>query len=370
MLIVSAAAQGLLSPLLVYFGFEAFGAIVGFTVASVASGITGAVLLYFAIFRKLPHESTNRTKMFQTLKPLLSYGIPLSIATIIGGFTTQIYGFLMASYADLAMIGNYRIATNFALLLTFFTYPITTVLFPAFSKLNPSKDKHLLKTIFASSVKYTSLFLVPAIIALIVLSTPMISTIYGDKWLFASFFLAISIVGGSVVLLGSVSLTQFLTGMGETRMLMKLKALTFCIGVPVAFLLIPSLGVLGLIIVSTLVAGWPSLIFGLHWIWKRYETKADLGNSAKILLASIIAGLTTYLFLSAIAAASWILLGAGAIIFLAIYLISIPLIGAVNQTDINNLRSMFSGLGPAYNLLEIPLKLIEKPLILKDKIKK
>jgi hypothetical protein len=48
--------------------------------------------------------------------------------------------------------------------------------------------------------------------------------------------------------------------------------------------------------------------------------------------------------------------------FLATYLITAPLIGAINQTDISNLKAMFSGLGITSKLLEIPLTLVEKPL--------
>jgi hypothetical protein len=52
----------------------------------------------------------------------------------------------------------------------------------------------------------------------------------------------------------------------------------------------------------------------------------------------------------------------GGALFLATYLTVAPLIGAINQTDINNLRAMFSGLGIISKLLEIPLILMEKLL--------
>jgi len=44
------------------------------------------------------------------------------------------------------------------------------------------------------------------------------------------------------------------------------------------------------------------------------------------------------------------------------YLISAPLIGAINQMDINNLRVMFSGLGIISKVIEIPLTIVEKSL--------
>ena len=359
--ICQATTHGLLSPLLVYLGYGALGAVVGFTVSYVASGIIAVTMLYFTIFRKLKPERICKADILQTLRPMLKYGIPLAIAAIISGGLAQFYSFMMAAFVDAAMIGNYRIATNFAVLLTFFVVPISTVLFPAFSKLNPRNERQLLKTVFAASVKYTALFLAPATMAMMVLSQPIISTIYGDKWLSAPFFLTLYVIINVPMLLGTLSMSSLLSALGETRMLMKLNILTLCIGVPLAFLLIPSLGIPGLIIVS-IVAGIPSIITGLYWTWKHYEAKAELQNSAKIFLASALAATTTYLFLNIFTAAAWITLTIGAILFLSIYLLTAPLIGAINQTDISNLRAMFSGLGVISKLLEIPLTLIEKPL--------
>jgi len=137
--------------------------------------------------------------------------------------------------------------------------------------------------------------------------------------------------------------------------------LTLTIGIPIALLLIPSHGILGVIVVGV-VAGLPSMFIGLYWAWKRYGTKADLQASTKILLASAIAATTTYIFLSVFNAAEWIRLVTGGMIFVAIYLIAASFIGAINQTDVNNLRAMFSGLGVISKLLEIPLVLVEKML--------
>jgi O-antigen/teichoic acid export membrane protein len=103
------------------------------------------------VFRKFEHNGADRSGALQVLKPMLSFGIPLAIAMMLGGLLTQFYSFVMASFVDNAMIGNYRVATNFGVLLTFFTFPITTVLFPAFSKIDPVEEKQLLKTFFASS---------------------------------------------------------------------------------------------------------------------------------------------------------------------------------------------------------------------------
>jgi O-antigen/teichoic acid export membrane protein len=364
-IIISATAQGFLSPLLVYFGYGAVGVIVGYVVSSITSSVAALTLLYFFIFKKLPSGSINKANMFQTLKPLLHYGLPISVATIVGGLSPQIISFVMASLIDEAIIGNYKIAINFSVFLTFFIYPIQTVLFPAFSKLNPSSDKRLLKTVFESSVKYLSLLLVPATIALMILSAPIINTIYGNKWPFAPFFLTLYVIGNLFVLLGNVIFSQLLYATGDTKLVMKLNVLATCIMVPLAFLLIPSFGVVGVILSG--FGGIPSMLIGIYWTWKHYEVKADFRNSGRIFFASAIAGITTYLFQTAIFAAPWIMLTAGVVLFLVVYLITAPIVGAINQIDINNLKLMLSGLGIISKIIEIPLILIEKILGYRNK---
>ena len=51
--------------------------------------------------------------------------------------------------------------------------------------------KQLLNTVFTTSVKYTAFLLVPATLAIMVLATPLIGTVYADKWLNAPLFLVL-----------------------------------------------------------------------------------------------------------------------------------------------------------------------------------
>jgi O-antigen/teichoic acid export membrane protein len=359
--LITATVYTLFAPLLVYFGYGAVGAVIGFTLASVVQGIISIILVYFSVFRKLPRSETNWSEIFRTLKSLLSYGIPLGISGLVGTLGGPFFSFLMAKYVSDVMIGNYRIATNFLVLIGFVTTPISAVLFPAFSKLDPRNEKDLFKTVFASSVKYTNLLLIPATMAMVVLATPLIGTLYGNKWSYAPPLLALNVVFYLLSLTGLRSMGTVLSAMGETKFLLKQSLLGLIMSIPLAFLLVPSLGLIG-IIIGLPVAALPGSFIGLYVIWKHYGVKADFGASAKILLASALATVTVYLFLFSFTAAYWVLLGGGAILFLAVYLISTPLVGAINQEDVNNLRTMFSGSGIISRLLEMPLKIIEKLL--------
>jgi O-antigen/teichoic acid export membrane protein len=358
-IICQAIAKTVAGPILVLLGYSVLGAVLGYTLSFTAAGIIGLATFYFILFRPLRKLGTKSSNVTKTLRTMLTYGVPLSISSILGGILGQLFGFIMVSFTDDAMIGNYHAAVNFSVLLAFFTIPISTVLFPAFAKLDPQKDHELVKTVFASSVKYTAMLLVPATAAVMALSGPMINTLFGERYVYAPLFLTAYVIGNMFAMLGSLSSGSLLSGLGETKMLMKQSMLTLSIGLPLGFLLIPTLGIPGLI-TANIIAGLPSMFWGLHWIWKHHKAKADFQCSAKILAASAIAAATAYLSVSLFNTPNWIKLTIGVIVFLAVYIPGAPLIGALTQADIENLRTMLSGLGAVSKMANIPLKLAEK----------
>jgi hypothetical protein len=102
------------------------------------------------------------------------------------------------------------------------------------------------------------------------------------------------------------------------------------------------------------------LIWGLVWIWRNYRIKADLQTSAKIFASSLIASGVAFLVISQLSLPYWLLLIAGFSVFLLVYLVTAPLFGAVNQMDIVNFQTMFSGLGVVSKVLNLPLKFMRK----------
>jgi stage V sporulation protein B len=345
--------------LLVYLGYGATGAVIGYVSASAAGAVISTIFLYFSIFKKLPKSPKRGQSLFQPLKTLLKFGVPLALSSGIGLILIQFTSFMMAIYVlDNAVIGNYRIATNFAILLTFVTVPISTVLFPAFSKLDPKNEKDILKTVFSSSIKYSSVFLVPIVLGIVVLSKPLIGTFYGDKWPLAPPFLSLYSISSLVVLLGNMSLWTFFPAMAKTQLLVKVNLLTLAIGIPITILLVPPFGINGLIVSST-VSGLPALFSLLYLAWKQYGVKVDYKSSAKIFLSSGFAALLTYIALSFLNLPNWALLVIGLFLFIGIYLFLAPILGAVDQIDIDSLRNMFAGTGLVSKILEIPLVLME-----------
>ncbi|MCK4884443.1 polysaccharide biosynthesis C-terminal domain-containing protein, partial [Candidatus Bathyarchaeota archaeon] len=120
----------------------------------------------------------------------------------------------------------------------------------------------------------------------------------------------------------------------------------------------PQFGVVGLIATNS-IAGFPSMFTGLWWVRKHFGATIDLVSSAKILFASVIAGVVTSFLLSQLNFSYLIELLLGVITFSLVYLVAAPLIRAVDKNDVRSLREMLSGLGPLSYVFNIPLSVIE-----------
>jgi len=345
---------------LVLLGLGTYGAITGFTVATLLAGLIGVTLM-FTIYKRLPNPNGSKLKIGSNIKTMLKYGLPLSIGTILGGFLVQYYNFILYIYVpDNAIIGNLAIAQNFVVLITFFATPVTTMLFPAFSKLNHQKDIETLKNVFQTSVKYASLLVVPAAAMIMALSQPAISTLFGNTYAEAPLFLTLLAVTYLYPILGNLSIGSLINGQGQTTFNLAIAVITAAVGFPLGFILISNLGVLGLII-TTLAAGVPGIIAALVFIKKRYGVTVNWKSSAKILLSSAAAAILTYAILTLLNAfPSLIQLTVGVAIFTTFYLTVAILTKTFNGADINNLREMFRALGPFQRFFNIILNLIEK----------
>jgi stage V sporulation protein B len=358
-LILNSGIRCFLAPLLVFIGYGIMGAIQGLIVAQVTTGIIGIIIFYIAFLRDYSKKDIlNKTDIKGTLKTLLRYGLPLSVSAVIGGFLPQFYNTLLK---DTTALGNYQTAVNFTVIITFFTIPIATVLFPAFSKLKAEEEKKTLRIVFQSSVKYGALLTLPVTLMIMVLSEPLVFAVVGTEYTEAPFFLTLYSIIYLYSAVGSLSLGNFLNGQGKTQITMKLALLTLGLGSLLGLILIPQFGVVGLI-ATNLIAGFPSLFMCLWWIRKHFGATIDWVSSAKIFLASGIASLVTYLLLSQLNYNYWIELITGGVSFLGVYLVIAPLIRAVNKKDVRRLRKMLSGLGPFSYVFNIPLKIMEKLL--------
>ncbi len=356
-LVCQSIFKTIIAPTFVILGLGPLGAVLGFAIALLITSII-AILLMWTLYRGLPKPIPNKLELTATIKTLFNYGLPLSIGTIIGAFQTQFYSLLLPLYASPGLIGNYGIASTFSVLIIFFASPITTILFPAFSKLDIQKDRETLKNVFEFSTKYASLLVVPAAAVVMTLSQPGISVLF-PEYTTAPLFLALLSISYLFTAAGSLSIGNLINSQGQTKFNLKLALITSAIGFPLSFILISQFGILGLI-TTMLTAGIPSMIIALRWLKKNYGVTVDWSSSLRILLSGAVASAITYVLISQLTFSNWIALIVGAAVFLFSFLLAIILTRAINRSDLYNLREMLGGLGPLRRLFSFLLNIIEK----------
>ena len=220
------------------------------------------------------------------------------------------------------------------------------------------KEKETLRNVFQFSVKYSSLIIVPVAFAVIALSQQGVSTFFGQKYAFAPIYLALYVVPFIYAVFGNLNIDILIQSQGRTDINMKLTLITSGIALCLNLILIPAFGIMGFL-VTNFISGIPSLIISIWWIKKKFSTTIDWISSTKILLTCILATIITYFLTAQLNFANWILLIIGVMIFLTVILTTAPLLGAIKQNDVKNIKDAIQGLGRFTTLFNIPLSYIE-----------
>jgi stage V sporulation protein B len=364
MLIIQSIIRTVIMITLVILGFGASGAVIGYTIALIMAALIGGSLVWIQ-FRKLSKNNDFKLEIKSYLRMMLTYSTPLSISNILGGFQNQYYTFLLPIYyiTDNTAIGNFGIASTFVVLISFFATPIEKVLFPAFSKLNPKTDKETLQSVFQSSVKYASLLVIPVAAMVLCLAQPAVTTLFGETYSTAPFFLALLTINYVYTAFGSLSTGNFISSQGKTNYILYLTLVSVAAGLPLGYVLIMNFGILGLIVTSTVTA-IPTTIISLYWMKKHFGLTVDWPSSLKILMSSAITAALTYTLISQLEFSSLIRLVIGVVFFVLVFVLVSLLTKTINKTDLENLRGMTSGLGLIGKIINRILNLLEKAMII------
>ncbi len=366
LLILQALLRTTASLLLIVGGHGPFGAVVGYATSSIFTCFLALWMVYFMIRQpRRPQASHSQFKsgsskldLLKNLRTLTGFGFPLYLRNLITiGIGTQLLNFLMIAYTTDMLIGNYKVALNFQVLLSFFAIPVQTVLFPTFSKLDYESHDETLKTMFAVSVKYASLIIVPATAAVIVLSGPLVSTLYGQDYSYAPLFVSLSALPFLYSAFGEYSIPSFLSSQRETKKSMAVGASKVALAVPLALILVPSFQVVGLI-VSLVVSGLPAILLGSFWIRKLYGISIDWRQALRILACAILASTLAYAIVTFSGLSHLLALVVGCMVLSSSFLFTAIVIGVIDSDDVYVMQSLLSEIGRASRLLDIPFRLL------------
>jgi len=361
---IQAVVKAVVSPLLIILGLGVAGAILGAGLGFLLAASIGISILLLRTCPALERNSSRSESVnfFQGLKKMLSYGMPIYFSALIGTVIVQYPILLLTFFTSNREIGNYAIVMNFSVLMNILTYPITASLFPAFSKLDIAKHRNKIEKMFKFAVKYASLIITPASLSLAVLSRDVVYMLFGSQYETAPSYLTLYTLSFLCVGLGLLVIGALIDGQGYTKTSLKITIVNLGISVPLALLLTPLYGVLGLI-VSIIISQLIATSYGLYKIHQMFKLSIEPSYSLKILVASLLSALLVCVFRRFIALTNPLYnLTIGGILFIISFLVFVPTFGAISDEDIENLEYVTNEL-PIIRTLAVYILKIERRIL-------
>lgn len=349
---VNALVKTISASILVLLGLGVLGAVSGVVLGYAAAGTAAMLALYHLHFRNKDRHKKESIDD-QRFRSMMVYGFPLFISAVLATVLTQYQGIVLSHLVTDADIGNLQVSTQF-MALTSIIASAMPALFPAFAKLQQEDVNRLFRT----ATKYSALLVVPTATAIAVLSKDLVYTIYGSSYSTSPILLSMQVVTFLYAGIGSLVVGQLLSGIGETRLILKANLLNLALYLPLAPLLVTRLGVLGAVLAGA-TASLLSTVYQLHSIHRRLQVSINLLDSARTYLASAVSVLPTIVFLRISPLNSFMNVVLGGSMFLATYLTAMPLLGVLHAGDIDLLSSIFANFKVGPPLKPILLYLVK-----------
>ena len=333
--------KSIISPVLVYIGLGTLGAVLGHTSPIMLSGAIGVVFISI-IYRSEKAEKSPITHL-EAIKIILTYGFPLYLASLLGGLLPQIYTTLLGIWETNEKIGNYSVALNFSVLLSFVTLPISTTIFPLFSKLKKGQSE--LEFLYRNAVKYSTLFGYPIIFTILALSDQIITILFRHRYIYAAYYLRIYILTFLLIGLGSACNGSLLSGQERNDINFKSTLAKFIVSLPLSYFAIQRFGVVGLLYTYFVTAAVNTGV-NIYYIRKIFGFEINYQFLTKIVLISIVACLSTYEFGNLISLHPWFEFILGGLLSVSIYFVGVILTKALTKQDFTYLLKLTDSFGP------------------------
>jgi PST family polysaccharide transporter len=345
--VAMSAVKALASSMLVLGGYGVEGAVIGHLLGTGTMAIASPILILWHSKGRKDLEGADHGED-GSLRGMLGFGFPLFVGNFLNTAGVRYRGLLLAWFADNASIGNLDIANKFMSLVSLFTFPIKSVLYPTFSKFDYHRQPDELKRVFRVSVRYATLIVVPAIALIMTLSGQLVVFFFGHEYRLAPRFLSLVLLQFLPVTLGALSVFEFLNSQGDTVTSLRLIGVNVGLTIALCTVLTWRLGVTGLLagVFVSMMAGWA---YNLHRLHAKYGAGIDPDHAVRSVLFSSISALISYASLMALDLSNaFAELALGSIAFSVACMFLAPLTGALTERDLENIGRILRRETPVY----------------------
>ena len=347
MSVIQGLVKGLVQLILVLMSYSVLGAMIGHVAGSVAAALVGTVLMAVKV---KPKKLVALD--FQALKQMLVYGLPFYACIFMYQSMIQYEGILMGELATDAQIGNYKIANNFMFILSMTVTPLNSTFVPAFSRYDPKKDRAVLESIFREAIKYASFMTLPLAAAVITLSGDGVYALFGNEYAEAPLYLALLALHSIFSPIGANVIANSFNGLGKSHYVLAVNGSWAFFFMLLARPVMLWAGLPGMIVLFT--ASWiPAIAVGLAMAKVRFGMTIDKSWSIRIFSGTILAALPTWALVTFLPLGKgWPNLILGGPVFLILILTLYPLLGVLDNKDLDRLGGLACRSGPFRPTLE------------------
>ena len=272
---------------------------------------------------------------------ILKFALPAGFAAMCGSLNAQIDKYFVAFVLGATALGDYSVGSWELPMITLLPYAIGSILQPRYVRLHAAGEREALVSLWHSTVRKTTLLVVPLAIAMIVLASDFIVVLFSAK--FERAVLPFQIY--TVILLHRVaSYGAILQAVGDTRALLVASSLLIGTNLVVNYPLLLWLGFPGAAL-ATLFSVVPAFAYTLHRIcrglgvplrevmpWRAYFTT---------LVAAAALGGLLWAAREVVALPAWANLAFGLPLYLAAAFALGRALGLVRREDVDYLRGWF-----------------------------
>jgi O-antigen/teichoic acid export membrane protein len=216
------------------------------------------------------------------------------------------------------------------------------VLLPSITEQFGRGDMDRLRTIYLSAARYLMILALPLAAAGIALARPLVIVLYGSEYTPVILLMQVLFIPFAMMSI-ALAATSTIYGINQPSFILKVGLFLICLSIGLDLWLIPRYGMMGAAIGSSI----PRLIavpIYIRFASRRIGVTWPLADTAKIVLASLITGAALFILQSYLNDILSLILSIP--LGIAIYVVAILVLRAINSRDLETLRGMQSSLPP------------------------
>jgi O-antigen/teichoic acid export membrane protein len=348
------------SPIVaVLLGYGVLGAVVAMVLGNYLYFVIGMGLCTSAVVRESKGAS-HIFHYFEVLRGLVRFGFALGFSNSISSSAGQVVNLIVARFVNLNLYGLYSVAQSASAVVGYVDYPISTIDFTIFSRLQGLGDRALLQKVYRQVVRYDSAFVLPAALFVLIFAQPLVVLLFGSVYANAGILVSLLMITWFAYATGSSMTSDLVSSQGYTAIVGALTIVNSAIGIVVAAVTLPTIGLEGYIVASAFMFV-PCFIFLLRKMNSSLQIHAPFSELKPLFYAlPLSAAVLLPIRLLPLSASIELILGAAATCIT--YPVFLALFRGLNLADTKHMRAMLSAQPAVAKLMEPVVRLLERTI--------